>query len=347
MNTAIQAPKRSEKNRSSGHESALISQNRTKSPYQNEKWARHFLADSWQGATQNRVAAAICIGAMLLVSAHARCQSLYVSDDSSHIYTITPGGTQSTFASGLNLSFGLAFNSAGDLFEANQYTGNVYEFTPGGVRSTFASGLAQPEGMAFDSSGNLYVSQLGTGPVNTGGITKITPGGVQSTFASGFDADGPGLAFNSAGILFAPIGSTIQEFTTGGVASTFASGLLYAHGLAFNSSGDLFVTAEATGNNGVETGVIYEYTPGGVRTTFAAGFGAPMGLAFNNAGDLFVADAGSGHIYEYTPGGVQSIFATFASGTEPHGLAFSVPEPSVFALLSVSAAAFLIRRRFR
>jgi hypothetical protein len=43
---------------------------------------------------------------------------------------------------------GLAFNSAGDLFDAAYFSGNIYEFTPSGVRSTFASGLS-PTDLAF------------------------------------------------------------------------------------------------------------------------------------------------------------------------------------------------------
>ena len=51
---------------------------------------------------------------------------------------------------------GLAFNSAGDLFEADHGSGNIYEFTPGGTQSTFASGLNAPDGLAFNSAGNLF-----------------------------------------------------------------------------------------------------------------------------------------------------------------------------------------------
>ena len=65
--------------------------------------------------------------------------------DSGNIYEFTPGGVQSTFASGLNDPDGMAFNSAGDLFEADYGSGNIYEFTPGGVKSTFASGLNDPD----------------------------------------------------------------------------------------------------------------------------------------------------------------------------------------------------------
>ena len=60
---------------------------------------------------------------------------------SGNIYEFTPGGAKSTFATGLTGPVGLAFNSAGNLFEADAGTGNINEFTPGGTRSIFASGL--------------------------------------------------------------------------------------------------------------------------------------------------------------------------------------------------------------
>ena len=56
----------------------------------------------------------------------------------------------------------LAFNSAGNLFVADQNSGNIYEFTPGGVQSTFASGLDYPYGLAFNSAGDLFVADDGT-----------------------------------------------------------------------------------------------------------------------------------------------------------------------------------------
>ena len=80
----------------------------------------------------------------------------------------------------------MAFNSAGDLFEADFGTGNIYEFTPSGTRSTFASGL-NPYGLAFNSAGDLFVADGG------GNIYEFTPGGVKSTFA--YEVQPEGLAF--------------------------------------------------------------------------------------------------------------------------------------------------------
>jgi sugar lactone lactonase YvrE len=268
-----------------------------------------------------RVVAAVFILSVAAQRTYASPGDLYESDGSGNIYEFTPGGTQSTFASGLNQPFGLAFDSAGNVFEADQFSGNIYEFTPGGTRSTFASGLNNPAGLAFDSAGNLFVADEGSG-----NIYEFTPGGTQSTFASGLT--GPaGLAFDSAGNLFVadlPSGN-IYEFTPGGSRSTFASGLDFPTGLAFNSAGNLFEADEGSGN-------IYEFTPGGTPSTFASGLDFPSGLAFDSAGNLFEADALSGHIYEFAPGGTRS---TFASGlSDPIFLAFEPPRPATLGNIS-------------
>ena len=97
-----------------------------------------------------------------------------------------------------------------------------------GANTVVASGLpspsGEPEGLAFNSSGDLFAAE-NTSPVGTwpptGSIHKFTPNGaggwVQSTFASGL-ALPCGLAFNSSGDLFVAdsYAQTIYEFTPGG-----------------------------------------------------------------------------------------------------------------------------------
>ncbi len=185
------------------------------------------------------------------------------------IIEITPGGTQSTFASGMATT-ALAFNSQGDLFAG---VGNsVVEFTPDGTKSTFATlGFEQDvKGLAFNSAGNLFVAESA---LSMGAIFEYTPGGTQSTFATSISVPN-GLAFNSAGNLFASSGGgSIFEFTPDGTRSTFATGSDGAEGLAFNSAGDLF---EADRLNGT----IYELTPDGTRSVFVSGLDGPYALAF-------------------------------------------------------------------
>jgi hypothetical protein len=112
---------------------------------------------------------------------------------------------------------------------------------------------------------------------------------------------------------------SIFEYTPGGTRSTFAyTGLNYPYGLAFDSSGDLFV-ANSLDDAGTG-GYVTKITPGGVQSTIPSG-PDPKGLAFNSSGDLFETDYHSGNIYKYTPGGALSIFATVAPA--PQALAFN------------------------
>src|SRR5215468_1286811 len=108
---------------------------------------------------------------------------LFVAEFGGSISKFTPNGTKTTFASGLGNPEGLAFDSAGNLFEADFGSDKIFKFTPNGIKTTFASGLKAPVGLAFDSSGNLYEADALSGT-----IFKFTPAGIKSTFASGLTA---------------------------------------------------------------------------------------------------------------------------------------------------------------
>src|SRR5580765_429564 len=120
---------------------------------------------SFNRAARSPFGAVVCAGAVMLIAASAPAQNLFVAGGyDGTIYEYTPGGVQSTFASGLT-GGGLAFNSAGNLFETDTGSGNIYEFTPGGMRSTFATGYNNPGSLAFDSAGNLFAADSGNGNI--------------------------------------------------------------------------------------------------------------------------------------------------------------------------------------
>jgi hypothetical protein len=161
--------------------------------------------------------------------------------DVSNIYKFAPDGTRMLFGSVGIAGFGLALDSAGNLYAAVAEEQTIYKFTTNGTRSVFAGPSAFTEnafplGLAFDSTGNLFVS--------TGGD---------------------------------PGNDTILEFTSNGTESTFATGLTNPRGLAFDGFGNLFVAE----SNPAPDGDILKFAPGGgAPTVFASGIDLPEFLAF-------------------------------------------------------------------
>lgn len=194
--------------------------------------------------------------------------NLYVGNaGASQILKITPDGTQSVFGGFLLNPFGLAFNQAGDLF-ASSDNGHIYKIAPDGSMTTFASGFNQPFGIAFDSRGNLFVADAGHYQ-----IVKITPGGQQSVFASGIYNNPRGLAINSADELFMSNYGGIIKYQSDGTSSVFSSSVAVGIGMAFDSSGDLFVADFGDDK-------IFKFKPDGTMTIFSSQVSGPFGLVF-------------------------------------------------------------------
>jgi DNA-binding beta-propeller fold protein YncE len=158
------------------------------------------------------------------------------------IYKFVPGVSRSVFGSVPGDGFGLAFDSAGNLYAAAADPPSIYKFDPNGARTVFVGPSAFTEGtfpfgLAFDSGGNLFVSTNG----DTGN-------------------------------------DTILKFAvTGGEGITFATGLNNPRGLAFDGNNNLFVAESVP----FPDGDILKFTPLGVRSTFASGLpSSPQFLTF-------------------------------------------------------------------
>jgi hypothetical protein len=135
--------------------------------------------------------------------------NLYVADRSNNtIRKVTPAGMVTTLAgwagypgsndsngrnARFNQPYGVAVDSAGNVYVADFANHTIRKVTPGGVVTTLA-GLAgsqgsddstgsdarfcYPQGMAVDSAGNVYVADSCNST-----IRKVTPGGVVTTLA--------------------------------------------------------------------------------------------------------------------------------------------------------------------
>ncbi|MGH7936431.1 MAG: hypothetical protein ACREF8_05435, partial [Chthoniobacterales bacterium] len=108
-----------------------------------------------------------------------------------------------------------------------------------------------------------------------------------------------------------PASGTVLKFTADGGKSTFASGLSDPVALAFDATGNLYVT-ESFG----DIGDIVKFPLVGKKSTFASGNNL-RGLVFDVLGNLFASSIGptdlGGAIIKYSPAATGGTF-TFAAG---------------------------------
>ena len=243
--------------------------------------------------------------------------NVYVADKyNDSIRKITPAGEVSTLAGragsygnadgqGSDARFngptGVATDSVGNVYVADNWNHTIRKITPAGDVSTLAgkagsfgsadgTGSAArfwfPWGVATDSAGNVYVSDF-----NNNTIRKVTPAGEVSTLAglagSGGSADGTGsealfygplgIATDSAGNVYVADWHSIRKITPVGEVSTLA-------GVAWGPGTD-----DGTGS--------------------AAQFSFPVGVATDSAGNVYVADTYNNTIRKITPAGEVSTLA--------------------------------------
>jgi hypothetical protein len=113
-----------------------------------------------------------------------------------------------------------------------------------------------------------------------------------------------GLAFDSSGNLFVPDRDShaIFKFTPDGTKSIFATLLRNPIGLTFDGSGDLFVADSG--------GTITKFSSDGTKSTLATGLKNPHYLICDGARNLFVGDLDGQTIFKFTPDGTKRTLAT-------------------------------------
>ena len=200
---------------------------------------------------------------------------------------------------------GVAVDSEGNVYVADQGNHAIRKITPAGVVTTLAgwpsyggNGSADgtgssarfnsPSGVALDSSGNIYVADR-----DNHTIRKVNLGGVVTTLAgtAGYSGSSDGT----------------------GSAARFSS----PDGVSVDAAGNIYVADK--GNH-----TIRKVTPAGVVTTLtgAAGssgsangsgslarFNSPSGVAVGAAGEVYVADSGNHTIRSGVPAGEVTTFA--------------------------------------
>jgi DNA-binding beta-propeller fold protein YncE len=226
----------------------------------------------------------------------------------------TCGSGNGQFAIGGASPNGMAFDSAGNLFVADNGNRRVQKFNSSGVYQsqfgTSGSGNGQfsaPRGLAIDSSDNIYVVDL-----NLQRVQKFNSSGVYvSQFGTNGTGDGQftspvGIALDSSGNIYVSdlSANRIQKFSSSGTylskfgtTGTGNGQLSSPYALAIDSGGNIFVTENDT------NGRIQMFAPDG---TYLSKFGAygsgagqfatSQGIILDGAGKIYVSDGANDRV---------------------------------------------------
>jgi sugar lactone lactonase YvrE len=239
-------------------------------------------------------------------------------------------------AAQLYLPRGLAVDSAGSIYIADDYGGRVRKVSRDGTITTIAgngtsatsgdggaatnASLNHPQAVAVDLAGRVYIAEYG-------GLRSVSLGGTITTIASALSVKG--IAVDSAGTLYIAVDSQVFKVASDGRMITVAG-----KGNIFGSSGDggpavdatlglIFgLTVDSAGNLIIADGTLRSISPDGIIHTIVGAIccDAPnvnqawqgSGVAVDVSGNVYVSILLGDLIRKITPKGV----VTTVAGTD-------------------------------
>ena len=247
-------------------------------------------------------------------------------------------GATATNAS-LNLPYGVAVDSSGNLYIADTDNERIRKVAANGIITTVAgkgasgysgdggtatnASLNLPYGAALDAFGNLYIADR-----SNNRIRKVAANGIITTVA----------------------GNGASGYSGDGGAATGAN-LYYPGGVVVDWLGNLYVGD--TGNNcirKVDTNGIITTVAGNGSGTYAGDGGAatnaslynPVGVAFDAVGNLYVADYANHRIREVHFSGFPALALTNVTGASAGSYTVVVSSPYASVTSAVAALTVLL-----
>jgi sugar lactone lactonase YvrE len=274
--------------------------------------------------------------------------NLFIADEhNNRVREVNPGGVISTVAGNgtggysgdggpatsaeLYYPAGVAVDTAGNLFIADEINDRIRMVTPGGVISTVAGNgifgfsgdggpatsaeLYYPAGVAVDTAGNLFIADTWSNSVR-----KVTPGGVISTVAGngtgGYSGDGgpatsaelyypSGVAVDAAGNLFIADFNNQRVRMVTGVASVTT----FFPQVAVGGGSDTLFTITNTGSTAASGNLILTDQQGNPFTV--------SGVLTDSSGTTQPASVGSSFSIYVPAGGTVFLSANALSPNNP------------------------------
>jgi len=227
-----------------------------------------------------------------------------------------PGyGSVTTFASGFNAPYRVAFDTAGNAYVSDGGTGFVVKIpVGGGSRVNLGTGIAAPAGVAVNASGTfVYVADLFGGNIKKIQVSNNATTNIGSGFSQPY-----GVALDAAGNVYVADAqaTVIKEVLAGtNTVVSLGSGFSGPAGVAIDAANNVYVAD--SGNNAVK-----KIAAGsGTVTTIGSGFSGPYDVAVDNAGNVFVADLNNNKIKEIPASG--GAVTTVRTMTSPESVTVS------------------------
>jgi sugar lactone lactonase YvrE len=148
-------------------------------------------------------------------------------------------------------STGLAFDRSGHLYISSRFDGNIYRAEPNGTLTTYAEGMGVATGVAFDSQENLYVGDRSGTIFKISPDRQIfvfaTLEPSISAYHLAFGPDGDLYVTGPTTSSF----DCIYRISQNGNVGKFFQGLGRPQGMAFDADGNLYVATSQGGRKGI------------------------------------------------------------------------------------------------
>jgi WD40 repeat protein len=237
--------------------------------------------------------------------------NLYVANRGAKDITVYGPGSahpSQTISQGITHLRRMRFDPAGELNVIDGSTLTVYDPSTGELVRTIKNKLHLPYALAFDPAGDLFVLNADY-RTNLHDVVEYAPGSskVTRTFAVGSQFENPDdLAIGPDGDVYIADDNYVQVFdpNTGSLVRTITSGVYGTITLAFDSTGNMFVS-----NDGASNGIISVYAPEASSPSYeiTQDDAYSFGLLFDAKNDLYLAStyggaSNHGMVAEFKPG---------------------------------------------
>jgi streptogramin lyase len=202
----------------------------------------------------------------------------------------------SLVTTGLNQPYGLALDSAGNVYIADAFNFAIKKWTVTNNTVTTLTSLGVnhfPYGVAVDHTGNVYITVENYATLvkwtaaNSNLTTLASPPQISS--ALGVAVDGTGNLYVADGM------SAIQEWKVADQSvSNLITGLNTPYGVAVDGAGGVYIAD--TGNSAIKKWTAASNT---VSDLISSGLNHPEGVAVDQAGNVFIADYANHAVEEW------------------------------------------------